>query len=400
MRSILLFGFLLILTACSRPEAYNENYLQAADEAVSPNRNFLYASNASLLGRIGMTLTPICPKTCINTVTSFYNKYHTCSNCEDFEKDPQRWGFRKTNHPKVGDIVIQHDAETGRAFHACIIVDIKDGKYYVNHAIRNKYFKNVQMKYVNHLTFYEFVPETEIQDTTTCTCLDRDTTVYITETDSLKIYKTAFGRIGLCLEPAKENGRIFIAAAAYTKSYDWTKFGHSLIAGPHINGKFYDGYQEDANSGAFYYINSLKKWGFVHQGFEQELKDVAALKETTAIQVDKASDIIGFSQVMLVYNGSLCSIHHNANPSKLRLRRAICELNGELVIIDSKERMTIPGFAKCLRAAGVVHGLYMDMGSMRHSAYRECRSGEWTEIHPRNSKTRYCTNYLVFYSAE
>ena len=103
---------------------------------------------------------------------------------------------------------------------------------------------------------------------------------------------------------------------------------------------------------------------------------------------------------MLVYNGTLCSIHPNANPSKLRLRRAICELNGELVIIDSKERMTIPGFAKCLRAAGVLHGLYMDMGSMRHSVYRECRSGDWTEIHPRNSKTRYCTNYLVFYSAE
>ena len=79
------------------------------------------------------------------------------SNCEDFEKDPQRWGFRKTEHPEVGDIVIQHEAGTGRAFHACIIVDIKDGKYFVNHAIRKNYFKNVEMKNVNNLTFYEFV---------------------------------------------------------------------------------------------------------------------------------------------------------------------------------------------------------------------------------------------------
>lgn len=157
MRPIFVFVFLFIAVGCSRPDAYNENYMQAAEEAVSSNRNFLYASNASLPGRIGMTLTPICPKTCINTVTSFYNKYHTCSNCEDFEKDPQRWGFRKTEHPEVGDIVIQHEAGTGRAFHACIIVDIKDGKYFVNHAIRKNYFKNVEMKNVNNLTFYEFV---------------------------------------------------------------------------------------------------------------------------------------------------------------------------------------------------------------------------------------------------
>ena len=157
VRLILLCALVFTMMGCVRPNEYNENYLQAAQEAVSSNRNFLYASNASILGRIGMTLTPRCPKTCINTVTAFYNKYHTCSNCEDFEKDPQKWGFKQTEDPKVGNIVIQHDMQTGRAFHACI-VDIKEGKYYVNHAIRNRYFKNVEMKYVECLTFYEFVP--------------------------------------------------------------------------------------------------------------------------------------------------------------------------------------------------------------------------------------------------
>lgn len=158
VRLILFCALVFTMMGCVRPNEYNENYLQAAQEAVSSNRNFLYASNASLLGRIGMTLTPRCPKTCINTVTAFYNKYHTCSNCEDFEKNPQKWGFKQTEDPKVGNIVIQHDMQTGRAFHACIIVDIKEGKYYVNHAIRNRYFKNVEMKYVECLTFYEFVP--------------------------------------------------------------------------------------------------------------------------------------------------------------------------------------------------------------------------------------------------
>ena len=53
-------------------------------------------------------------------------------------------------------------------------------------------------------------------------------------------------------------------------------------------------------------------------------------------------------------------------------------------------------FAKCLKAIGVIDGLYMDMGSMKYSAYKEFAEGDWTEIHPRNSKTKYCSNYLVF----
>ena len=77
----LLFIGLFVLSFCSSP---NENYLQVAKEATTPNFNFLFAKNASLLGRIGMTLTGKKHKTCINTVTSFFNEYHTCSNCEDF----------------------------------------------------------------------------------------------------------------------------------------------------------------------------------------------------------------------------------------------------------------------------------------------------------------------------
>jgi hypothetical protein len=71
-------------------------------------------------------------KPCINTVSSFYNKYHTCSNCEDFVMNPERWNFKQTSQPEVGDLVIQHDSKTGRAYHAAIIVNIEDGKNYQN----------------------------------------------------------------------------------------------------------------------------------------------------------------------------------------------------------------------------------------------------------------------------
>ena len=135
----------------------NENYLQAAKEATTPNFNFLFASNASLPGRIGMTLTGKKHKTCINTITAFFNKYHTCSNCEDFVKNPEKWNFQQISTPETGDMVIQHDPKTGRAYHAAIIVDIKNDQYYVNHAIRTNYYKNVKLRNKTKLSFYRYI---------------------------------------------------------------------------------------------------------------------------------------------------------------------------------------------------------------------------------------------------
>ena len=162
MKKIILLGTVLllvlgsfVLSYCSSP---NENYLQLAKEATTPNSNFLFAKNASLFGRIGMTLTGKRHKTCINTVTSFFNEYHTCSNCEDFIKNPARWKFQKVDTPQVGDMVIQHHSKTGRAYHAAIIVDIRDGKYYINHAVRTKYIKNAELKTASNLAFYRFTP--------------------------------------------------------------------------------------------------------------------------------------------------------------------------------------------------------------------------------------------------
>lgn len=152
--ALLLFIGLFVLSFCSSP---NENYLQIAKEATSPNFNFLFARNASLLGRIGMTLTGKRHKTCINTATSFFNEYHTCSNCEDFVENPEKWNFERTAKPEGGDIIIQHDPKTVRAYHAALIVSIENGRYYVNHAVRTKYIKNVELQNKSKLTFYRFI---------------------------------------------------------------------------------------------------------------------------------------------------------------------------------------------------------------------------------------------------
>ena len=154
IRLIAVIGCLIGMTSCSH--LHNENYLQIAEETMEPNMNFLYATNASLPGRLYMTFSGRYFKPCINTVTSFYNKYHTCSNCEDFVKNPGKWNFRQVEQPKVGDIIIQHDSKTGRAYHAVILVKIEDGKYYINHAVRTGYIKNVELKTRSNLTYYEY----------------------------------------------------------------------------------------------------------------------------------------------------------------------------------------------------------------------------------------------------
>ena len=223
------------------------------------------------------------------------------------------------------------------------------------------------------------------------TSVCQDQTVIVSETDCLKLYKPVFnGGIELLCEydchPTEADNRVFVAAGAYTKSYNWSKFEHSLIAGPHIDDKFYEGYDEPANSGAFYYVHSERRWAFVHDGFAKALREVSAVK----------GQCVGFSQVMLLSGGEMCDIHPRSNPNKLRHRRALCNINHELYVVDSKNKISMSEFAKCLKAIGVIDGLYMDMGSMKYSAYKEFAEGDWIEIHPRNSKTKYCSNYMVF----
>jgi hypothetical protein len=129
--------------------------LQMAEETNSPNTNFLFASNASLPGRIAMTIKGNKQKPCINTVSSFFNRYYTCSNCEEFEVNPKKWNFEQVQKPQAGDIAIQHRS-TGRAYHAVIITKIENGKYYVTHAVGTEYLKNVELKNKARLTFYRF----------------------------------------------------------------------------------------------------------------------------------------------------------------------------------------------------------------------------------------------------
>ena len=154
---LLILGVYLLYFNIICTKRYNKNYLEIAKQTINANENFLYARNASIPGRIYMTFSKDTFKTCINTVTSFYNKYHTCSNCGDFVKNPKRWNFEQIDTPKIGDMIIYHNPKTNKAYHAAIIVDIKKGKYYINHAVKKNYYKNVELKTKANLTFYRYL---------------------------------------------------------------------------------------------------------------------------------------------------------------------------------------------------------------------------------------------------
>lgn len=151
--------FVVKFGLCSCSKLYNEDYLQRSEQATKPNTNFLFACNASLPGRVYMTFSGKDFRPCINTVSAFYNKYHTCSNCEDFIANPSHWKFEQVDKPKIGDIIIYIHPKTGKAHHAAMLVDIKNGKYYINHAVKSNYYKHVELKSKSKLLFYRYTPK-------------------------------------------------------------------------------------------------------------------------------------------------------------------------------------------------------------------------------------------------
>ena len=98
-------------------------------------------------------------RTCINTVTGFFNPYHTCAMCVNFVKTPWRWGFREIDEKDAapGDVVIMCTS-TGRACHAVIIDSFKNGKMYFNHSNGRVGAKNYRTK-VNYKTWVKRNPK-------------------------------------------------------------------------------------------------------------------------------------------------------------------------------------------------------------------------------------------------
>ena len=176
---------------------------------------------------------------------------------------------------------------------------------------------------------------------------------------------------------------VLAVAAAYTKKYNWSEFNHMLIAGNHAGGgNLYEGYKCLENTGAFIYAN--KHWVFINKDIDKRI-----------LELDGISDACAFAQTMLVHEGKVQQIPKTL-PSKRYIRRALCDMHNKLVVVESKNVLTMEEFSNELVESGVYSAIYLDMGAMRYSVWREYSNDSIMTIHPVNNMTKFATNYLRF----
>ena len=206
-----------------------------------------------------------------------------------------------------------------------------------------------------------------------------DTTV-----EGLIVYYPQFSRIDLVcgqMPSEQDTSVVFCAEAAFTHEL-LDEFAHSNIDGDHVSGgKRYTGAKCKDNSGAFAWFGD-SIWEFVNGEYSELLDSVAA------------AGGMGFGQAIIIHDGeSIRPLWRDG----VTQYRALCEKDGRLCIVDSRDDVSYERFVALLEQFGPRHALYMDMGAgWNHSWWRD-NDGKVHEIHPVAEKSRYCTNWITFY---
>ena len=210
-----------------------------------------------------------------------------------------------------------------------------------------------------------------------------DTTV-----TGLIAYYPQFSRIDLVcgtMPTQQDTNVIFCAEAAFTHEI-LDEFAHSNIDGDHVSaGKRYKGAKCEDNSGAFAWFGDTT-WEFINGEYSELLDSVAA------------AGGMGFGQAIIIHDGeSIRPLWREKYDDKTTHYRALCEKDGRLCIVDSRDEVSYEKFVSLLEQFAPRHALYMDMGAgWNHSWWRDT-AGKVHEIHPVAEKSRYCTNWITFY---
>lgn len=203
----------------------------------------------------------------------------------------------------------------------------------------------------------------------------------------LTIYYPITDSIGLkCFNPPspdKDSSIIFCCAAAFTRYDKPHNNNHLNIAGDHVcSGVREQGYPCINNTGAFVFYNG--KWKFLFDTYSHEL-DSAAIHHGC-----------GFGQEMIIHKRKLCKAVRT--DTDFHKYRALCEFNGRLCIIETKEATLFSNFKNILSEIGVSEAIYIDMGKYGYSWYREYADSNASVIMGTIQPS--ATNWLVFYSTE
>ena len=71
-------------------------------------------------------------------------------------------------------------------------------------------------------------------------------------------------------------------------------------------------------------------------------------------------------------------------------------MHNNLIIVESKVNLTLEEFSDELVKSGIYSAIYLDMGAMNYSVWREYSNDSIKTLHPVNNMTKYATNYLRF----
>lgn len=201
---------------------------------------------------------------------------------------------------------------------------------------------------------------------------------------ALNIYKPvgcvphmAFGTM-----PSKDNPHIiYCAEAAFTRR-ELGYFVHSNICGDHVaDMRFYEGTHVSANNGFFVYYDSTFR--FIEGDSYNEFR-----------KASKYRDGIGFEQALVINNGAPLTRLWSTFGGAHEYYRCFCEREGELCIIDSKDRVNFRDFIMALSYYKVRNAICLDMGGgWNHSFYRN-EANELKIIWPKGHN--HCTNWIYF----
>ena len=221
--------------------------------------------------------------------------------------------------------------------------------------------------------------QTTMENDTTALVMVDDTTV-----NGLIVYYPQFTSIDLVcgtMPSQQDTNIVFCAEAAFTHEL-LDEFDHSNIDGDHVSGgKRYKGAKCKDNSGAFAWFGDTT-WEFVNGEYSELLDSVAA------------AGGMGFGQAIIIHDGESIRPLWREGVNQYR---ALCEKDGRLCIVDSRDEVTYERFVALLEAFAPTHALYMDMGAgWNHSWWRDS-DDKVHEIHPVDKKSRYCTNWITFY---
>ena len=205
------------------------------------------------------------------------------------------------------------------------------------------------------------------------------------KTESLIVIKPIFSSVDMTFgdeSPKSDENVIACFGAAFTGER-LNKFSHKNIAGVHAGGgKKYNGYVCPRNTGAFVYYSG--KWKFCYGAWKNKNYDYLLTKASK-------NHGCGFEQEMMIYNKN--KVKTTRPLDNVNVFRALCEKDGQLMVIESNSMMKFGDFISKLLAYGVKHALYMDMGTWWYGWYRP-HAGSLVDM---NFKIHnYHTNWLIF----